>query len=183
MIINAPHTLDWLGALQTGRLYLPDFLSFLSVELFIWVHGATHSLCKIRSLEYLSSQSSCMWLSSSTSVTSVWWIICESVFLVWVWKSSKPTGIQSQTSQLTFRSWLPFHLSKYVLCFQIFYLLCFLLFYLKPVFFSPFFSLWCDCSFHPAHYLILLLDNCCGYGHCLTDHHSFERLCASPQLL
>ena len=79
MIINAPHTLDWLGALQTGRLYLPDFLSFLSVELFIWVHGATHSLCKIRSLEYLSSQSSCMWLSSSTSVTSVWWIICESV--------------------------------------------------------------------------------------------------------
>lgn len=79
MIINAPHTLDWLGALQTGRLYLPDFLSFLSVELFIWVHGATHSLCKIRSLEYLSSQSCCMWLSCSTSVTSVWWIICESV--------------------------------------------------------------------------------------------------------
>ena len=79
MITNAPLPLDWLGALQTGKLYLPDFLSFLSIQLCFWVNGATHSLCKIRSLEYLSSQSCCMWLSSSPSVTSVWLIICESV--------------------------------------------------------------------------------------------------------
>ena len=171
MIINAPHTLDWLGDLQMGRLYLPDFLSFLSVELFIWVHGATHSLCKIRSLEYLSSQSCCMWLSSSTSVTSVWWIICESVI-----PGLGVEIIKTYWHSITdFSAHLPFLAS--ISSFQIrsvfsnFYLLCFLLFYLKPVFFSPFFSLWCDCSFHPAHYLILLLDNCCGYGHCLTDHH------------
>lgn len=117
-----------------GRLYLPNFLSFLRASC-LCESMVLPTLCKIHSFEYLNSQSCYMWLSSNTSGIPVLLTISEFMITSLGVLIIKPIYIQSQTYQLLS--------SPFV-----------------PVFHSVFLNRFCAFNFFVFYFLLFLPEEC-----------------------